>query len=796
MNKWLACALVALTSGCPDIKTDPSETAADPIVEFDPSKSIVPFPNNLLISQTTGKVTLPAGCNESASSKALREGVLNQLDGFGTFETAMSVTLTKPIDMASITASNILLFKSSDPTGAAIPVVVLPGSSIRYANQTKNADGTLTCDTPNPIDSITIVPRVPLEQKTTYIVALTSGLKSTEGEDFVASFTWSLVRQQENPVTVDDNGVVVSDRTPLDPSSETGLASLLGIDLLWKAHEPVLKFLEQAKQINRDDVLLAWSFKTQTTQDALDPTVAGTPGAMLNDVPVTGPIDVATAPVSVGGSVAQARAANVFPFEICDTGAGAVGPEPNDVQCFLKVQLGLLGASCTDATTCGPAYVAGTSRCGLFGCSNVNDVLSGRVRSPQFQTERPNAFDANKPIPGSWGDPVKPAKVKDEQLSALIFIPTGTPPAAGWPTAIFQHAISGSNSNILVIGGQLAKDPDGGGAGTGFASIAINAVAHGDRRVQISNTGVCATPPLATSCFAGFLSPDLGATRDNIRQTVVDHHQLVAALKKCTGGANNCGSFVVNPAQIVYIGQSLVGGNIGGITASVSADIKASVFNVSGVGWADTFENTETLDIRCTLVDGLIDAGTLVGAKRDTMGTATESDDTGLCIGQEWKTQPGFRQFAAIGRWVLDPADPANFVQRLVGNMGAKKFLLQQVDGDKVTPNLTTMNEAALTGRTASAAKANTALTPTPTPAVTAAMPASKYLTYATLPPNLGAGFPGNTYSHTSLLSPAASVNATSPADQCTPGTPQFCDGVLATGQIVVDAITYLQLNK
>src|SRR5690349_3318413 len=134
MNKWLACALIALTSGCPDIQTDPDETNAAPIVEFDPARSIIPFPNNLLISQTTGKVTIPPGCNESASAKALREGGLNALDGFGTYQTAMSVTLTKPIDMASVTADNIVLYKSAaDPsTSTAIPIVVIPGSSIRY----------------------------------------------------------------------------------------------------------------------------------------------------------------------------------------------------------------------------------------------------------------------------------------------------------------------------------------------------------------------------------------------------------------------------------------------------------------------------------------------------------------------------------------------------------------------------------------------------------------------------------------------------------------------------------------
>jgi hypothetical protein len=797
MNKWLALALVVTTSGCPDITVDKDETSADPIVEFDPSNSIVPFPNNLLISQETGKVNVPPGCNESAATKATREGVLNKLDGFGTFETAMSVTLTKPIDMASVTADNIVLYKATmDPsTSTAIPILVLPGSSIRYKNQTKNDDGTLTCDTPNPIDSITVIPKIPLDQKSTYIVALKSGLKSMDGEDYVASFTWSLVRQKENPVTV-ENGVVIADRTPLDPTTESGLAQLLGINLLWNAHATVMQFLE-AKGHARGDVLLAWSFKTQTTTDALDSAVAGTPLTQLNDVPLTGPSDADPAPVSIRSTV-QALRGVPTPFEICNTGSGAAPAEADDLQCFLKVSLGIAATTpmpCTNATNCGPAFQAGTAVCGsIYSCTTIADIRKGRLKSPQFQADRPNALDPAKPIPGPWTDPVKPTKVKDEQIDVLIAIPTGTPPANGWPTALFQHGLGQSNLNIIAIAGNLAKDPDGVGTNaSGIATVAINAVAHGaannpfskDRRVQINNQGACATNPGA-QCFAGFLSPDLGATRDNIRQTAVDHMQLVSALKKCTGTGNNtCGTFAVDPAHIVYIGQSL-GGIIGGISTGIGADFKASVLNVPGVGWADIFENTQTLAIRCTLVDGLIDAGTLVGEKSN-LGV---NPPTGLCTTDAWKQQPGYKQFAAIGRWILDPADPANFIAKLA----PKKTLIQQVVGDQVVPNVATMNQGALLMRASSAAKVFTgAGTPTSSVCDPCTAPTtSMYLLYTNVPGNMGAGFSGNTYGHGSLLSPAPSANG----GDCSPAMPFFCDGVFGTAQMDVDAISFLQVNK
>ena len=99
-------------------------------------------------------------------------------------------------------------------------------------------------------------------------------------------------------------------------------------------------------------------------------------------------------------------------------------------------------------------------------------------------------------------------------------------------------------------------------------------------------------------------------------------------------------------------------------------DFRSAVLNVPGVGWADVLENSSTNAIKCPLVDALIDAGILTGAKWNPMVTP----NTGLCTTDAWKAQPGYAQFAAIGRWVLDPADGANFVRRLA----AKKVLIRR----------------------------------------------------------------------------------------------------------------------
>ena len=524
-RKWLWALVPGLAlgvTGCPDVTIDEDEVGSGPpVVEFDPSNRIIPFPNNLLLDPATGKVNLPASCGESPASMATRTMVLNQLDGFGTYQVAMSVTFTEPVDMATL-ADRVVLYKRVDgmtpvapDMATAIPVVTIPGMSTRF---------TADCASSSMVPSLTIVPLVPLEQKSFYTVGLLAGIKTADGTDYGPAFTWALTRQAENPVTLVDPAcdsgtgmcAIASERTPLDPSTPVGLATLNGIHRLWQAHAGAMSFLV-AKGHAREDVLLAWEFRTQTVTDPLDPAVATSPAAMVNTMPLTGPIDAAPVPVSIAAAAAN-RAA--YPFLVCTTGSTTppVPAELNNTQCYLKLALGG-GLSCTSAGTCEPAYALGTGTCAAVGCAAVGDVLAGRLRSKQYQSERPNAAVPASPIPGPWSDPVAPALVKEELLSVLITIPATAAPSAGYPTTIYQHGLGSSRTTLFAIGPQLAS--------TGSATVAIDAVAHDSRAVQNSvdaARGCAGTPSFSTApqCFAGFLSPDLAATRDNIRQTVLD----------------------------------------------------------------------------------------------------------------------------------------------------------------------------------------------------------------------------------------------------------------------------------
>jgi dienelactone hydrolase len=773
---WLA--YVALLGGCPSVTVDTNEGAAAPTVEFDPANSIVPFPNNLLLDPATGKINLPEQCNESPTSLATRTGVLNTLDGFGTYETTIAVTFTEPVDVASLTNRVVLFERVNDGTAAdpasavSIPVVPIPGKTIRF----KDHANIKACTDPQMIDQVTFVPTLPLHQRSTYTVALLDGIKTATGAAFTASFTWSLIRAPEPVVELDAAGNVITNRTPLDPARAADKAQLAGIDLLWKAHHAAIGFLKETGHAS-SELLLAFEFNTQTTTDPLDATVAGSPASAPVPLPLLGNTSTSTA-------VAGGRT-GLF--------AQCVADDPiSDTQCFLRVLLG------------GGNYAVGKATCAAAGCAAVNDVLGSLELSKQYQADTTNSEytgTGTMPIPGAWGNPLKPAVVHDANLGnplatdaqakvgVIVLIPQTAAPAGGYPVVIFQHGITRARTDVLGVAGGLTAQ--------GFAVVAIDAVDHGSRAVRISNAAPgCSDvtvgipgprpdlgpdPTVHPECYAPVLSPNLGATRDGFRQTVLDLEQLVTSLKAC--GTTNCGKLKVDPTRISYLGHSLIGGNLGAVVVG-GTDVAAGVLDAAGAGWFDILENTEqTAKFQCPLVDALIDAGVLMGAKFDpTAGT-------GLCTTDAWKTMPGYQQFAGIGRWILDPADPANFGHWLA----PKSFLLQRIHDDDVLPNPTTQNLGLVAAQIRGDASCGVPF-PTsiiPSSVLLAAPNDSQYLDYLTVAPGDPSCPPGNTFGHGSLLQPLPSVTGLA----CNPGTGANCDGTFATVRLQTDAIYFLLSN-
>jgi hypothetical protein len=468
--------------------------------------------------------------------------------------------------------------------------------------------------------------------------------------------------------------------------------------------------------------LLAWSFNTETIASPLDATVAGSPASQLTS---------ATAPDAL--TIAQA-----IPMD--------------QVEAFYSSRLG-----------------AGS--CARLGCSAIGAIYVGAFMSPNFQT----GVDCLTPSPpGPWSDPVHPTKVCDQTISVIAVVPKTPPASTGYKTVIFGHGLGRSKADLLALAGRFASQ--------GIASIAIDAVLSGDRAVKTSSDAAigCAAaamgnsctstldPSCAPQCFDPILSTNLATTRDSLRQTVLDNLKLERVIAACAApGA--CQSLAVDAAHIGYVGHAL-GSLLGEITVAQSRAIKTAIFNAGGADWVEIFTFTANPQIRCSVLDSLIDAGVLQGEKSN-FGT----NPNALCLDPvaAWRMNPAFVSFGAIARWILDPADAVNYA-RAYGSAAGPKLFLQEVKGDQVIPNEATDPFGALLGLMKAPAAIATSAMPAATPASAGA--GSSWVEYSNVPVDAAQAFPGNTYAHGSLLQPA---------------TPDAA-GLLGTAQMQTDALTFL----
>lgn len=738
--------IVALATGCIEyVDVDAEETGEPvrpPVAEFDPAARVVPLPNALLMDPATGRVNVPEACGEQPGSAAARlRAALNQLDGFGTSKVNLVATFTAPVEPASLEGRVFLvrLAERGVPLTSfegPVPVDVVPATSRRFAPD---------CVSTSEVANVTLRPRAPLAEASRYAVVLLAGIEAEGGSVFEPSATWALVRQEAAPVQFSEGAEpreVTYNATPFDPNIDEDRASLEGLDLLWRAHAPLLGTIEQlapalvpGDDLVRDDILLAWAFDTQTLSDPFNPAVEGSPAAQLASVSST-----LTVPPPVAGEGAPLSVEQFFDLALPDVPCSALGCDA----------MGFVYAA--SAVSEAPSFV-----------------------SPSFLSG--DDCDAATEVPaGAFSDPLAPAKSCDRGISVIAVLPSEPPGPSGYPTVMFAHGLGRSKEDVFAIAGALASG--------GIAVVAFDAVDHGERAVQISTDAALGCdgpgagkpcldafgPTCAPQCFAPILSADLPTTRDHLRQTVLDQLQLERVLEACaTPGA--CGQLQVDPARLAYVGQSL-GALIGSVSVAVGRTLDTGVLNAGGADWVQVLTDTATPAIRCPLVDSLIGSGVLTGEAWN--GGANPN---ALCLSEAWKSEPRFQEFAAAARWILDPVDGINYAGRYAE--GEPAVLIAEVIDDAVVPSSATAGFATALGLSPEAAAPATSAAPPPSPA--ALGEGSRWIQYQTLDADPASMFPGNAYGHGSLLSPVPPG----------PGLP-IESGQLGTVRMQVDTLAYL----
>lgn len=334
--------------------------------------------------------------------------------------------------------------------------------------------------------------------------------------------------------------------------------------------------------------------------------------------------------------------------------------------------------------------------------SNIAIVATGYFESPRFQTDDgngngpiedlPNLSDLSKPCTFAcepdderFVDTSPPDGLPDIQrtpkIPFTVVIPNSPAPGAGYPIIIDQHGLGGDRKIVVDLGDALAAE--------GFASIGIDAVAHGYRYkdpngVQTTNSADLANNFGGTTVPDGFgdaglfgvalgtLSTQLGffqgfvnlvGVRDNFRQTCADLMQLVRLIQSNTIDSGL--GVDIDENNIFYLGHSL-GAIMGSCLAAFEPDIQAYALNAPGGGLVGEL-----------LLNSSIGAGALASLQVIYgLDPANVMDD--------------FSIFSNVVQGMIDAGDPLTKAPHWLGDplVGGPRNIMQIVDHqDEVVPN-------------------------------------------------------------------------------------------------------------
>lgn len=623
-----------------------------PEATFDPSASIIPFPNNLLLARNTDGSThlnLPVPPSAPQSQKDLLNG-LNTLDGFST---------TAPIVSENSDARGPI------DTGSRLDANSVAGGTKFYklgtGGTTPNVKACISCasstgTTAQP-QQLQFVPQLPLDEKSTYAAVMTTDLKDERGRKVAPSGTFALMRMK-SPLVVDG-------KSQVSGVSDANAAALEPLRSGFKSAFDALETLGTP----RSKIALAWVFTTQSTVSTLQKLYA-------------------------------------LPTQYGAAGLPNAALYLADVTTQVKAQMGALPQS------------------------HIGKIFQGTAIVPFVLT--------------GPGGTLNPAAPKFERATFLLALPSADAPTDGYPVTIFSHGLRSHKGTAAPIFDALAT--------AGHATIAMDTVFHGDRSTcagitaaaglfegstpidtpdkacktasscdvtptsptfgrcmpavavacdpsVITGEATCAaqglgrclptspTNPAAGSCEAGFKTSSDGtplisgwnmlnltnlfATRDNFRQHTIEHAQLERILSAAAIDAQleaqSAGK--IDGSKIHYVGQSL-GGILGPLYTSASPAVKNAVFNVPAGDLTGVLLNSPAF--------AQAKAGFLAALAAQGLNPGT----------------PGFDQFLVLGKTILDPADPLNYVYAVENGPASpatgREALIQYIEGDQVAPKAQT----------------------------------------------------------------------------------------------------------
>ena len=251
------------------------------------------------------------------------------------------------------------------------------------------------------------------------------------------------------------------------------------------------------------------------------------------------------------------------------------------------------------------------------------DEYHALVSLPIFQEGTPPYL-----TPADGGAIVVDTDPPRQDVCLSLTVPTGTPPAAGWPLVVTAHGTGGSFRSHVTpsLAGALSS------GSVRFAVLGIDQVVHGPRR------GASTESP--DNLFFNFLNP--AAARGNPLQGAADQLSLMrfAATIDGTGDMPT----TIDPTKLFFFGHSQ-GATHGSLMLPYSDDYRAAVLSGNGGGLRHALlDKTSPVNVKALLPILLQDSSINVVADRDAGDWSVP-----ISLFQQW----------------IDPADPLNFARYL-----------------------------------------------------------------------------------------------------------------------------------
>jgi len=536
-------AILALFSGCDDsIDTVNSAELPGGYAVTDSSSGNIPYPNNILFGPNgSSNNALGSTLNipyEDADADAVIKRSLNTLSGFST-TAPISITIGA-MDPATI-AGNLHVYKviaQASPATFMIPAV---GAIERELTPNLEYYATLSGE------KLVILPLTPLAPEASYMVVVTNGIKNAQGQALHADAATSMLMGPDALIDAEGNPTVY-----LDPDAAKNAKSAQLAELYRKLNRNMVG-ISAAEGINPDDIVIAWSFTTQSI---------GKVAKAFSDEDLAGGIAVQFTTM---------------------TSKDALMLAGYDVNASMSGNADLYAGMLTNL----PYYLG-------VADNNHSQVPLTDYFVAQDGTDLPEQ-QATLNIP------------------LLLTIPNDLPkPAAGWPVVIFQHGITKDRSMILPVSEAYAK----AGYATVSIDLPLHGITNTSSPLKLStertfdldlvNNETNAPGPDGIIDPSGthYINlPNPLVSRDNLRQSTSD----LIALKNALA---NAGDIDLDESKVAFVGHSL--GTIASFGFLANRDLETVSLAMPGGGIAQLLNNSESFGpiIKAGLASKGIESGT------------------------------------------------------------------------------------------------------------------------------------------------------------------------------------------